>query len=216
MALYHRDRQGGSGQVVDVALYEAVFSLMESLVPEYDMKGIIRERTGSVLPGITPSNIYLTKDGKYIVLAGNGDNIFQRLLRLMGKEEWIGDERFKTNDKRSQHADMIDEVIGNWVKQYELKECLKMLSENGIPAGPIYNVKDMVEDPHYLEREMIVEMHHPDVGKMKVPGIVPKLSKTPGELKWLGPRIGEHNIEVLKEIGLSEEQIEQLKTRGII
>jgi len=217
MALYHRDVQGGgTGQEIDVALYEAVFSLMESLIPEFDKKGVIRERTGSVLPGIVPSNIYQTKDEKYIVLAANGDNIFQRLLKVMDRPDLVGDERFLTNDRRNQHVDMIDSMIAQWVNQFPLSECLDKLNINGIPAGSIYNAEDMMEDPHFLAREMIVEMTHPDVGSMKVPGIVPKLSKTPGEIKWLGPKMGEHNIEVLKDIGLTDEQIRLMGEKGII
>jgi crotonobetainyl-CoA:carnitine CoA-transferase CaiB-like acyl-CoA transferase len=217
MALYHRDtKEGGSGQEVDVALYEGIFSLMESLIPEYDKKGVIRERTGSTLPGIVPSNIYPSKDGKYVVLAANGDNIFQRLLKVMGRDELVGDERFLTNEGRCQHEAFIDALIQEWVGGQNLAQCLQLLNDNGIPVGPIYNAKDMIEDPHFGEREMIVEMDHPDVGTLRVPGIVPKLSKTPGELKWLGPAMGEHNIEVLKGIGLTDEQIEAMTSKGII
>ncbi|HWO77809.1 MAG TPA: CaiB/BaiF CoA-transferase family protein [Bacillus sp. (in: firmicutes)] len=216
MALYHRDVRNGGGQEIDVALYEAIFSLMESLVPEYDKKGVIRERTGSTFPGIVPTNVYKTKDDKYIVLAANGDKIFQRLLKVMGRDDLIGDERYLTNDGRVQHQDFIESMIEEWVGRNNLKECLDLLNENAIPAGTIYNAEDIVNDPHYQARDMIVEMEHEDVGKMKVPGIVPKLSKTPGQIKWLGPKIGEHNLEVLKEIGLTDEMIEDMSKRGVI
>jgi crotonobetainyl-CoA:carnitine CoA-transferase CaiB-like acyl-CoA transferase len=216
MALYHRDVKNGSGQEIDVALYEAIFSLMESLVPEYDKKGVIRERTGSVFPGIVPTNVYKTKDEKYVVLAANGDKIFQRLLKVMGKDELVGDERFLTNDLRVKHQEFIESMIEEWVGQKMLKECLDIFNEHAIPAGTIYNAEDIVHDPHYQAREMILEMEHEDIGKMKVPGIVPKLSKTPGQIKWLGPKIGEHNLEILKEIGLSDEVIEEMSNKGVI
>ncbi|MEH7223463.1 CaiB/BaiF CoA-transferase family protein [Bacillus sp. JJ1566] len=216
MALYHRDVKNGGGQEIDVALYEAIFSLMESLVPEYDKKGVIRERTGSIFPGIVPTNVYKTKDEKYVVLAANGDKIFQRLLKVLGRDELVGDERFLTNDLRVQHQEMIESMIAEWVGQKILKECLDIFNENAIPAGTIYNAEDIVNDPHYQARDMILEMEHEDIGKMKVPGIVPKLSKTPGQINWLGPKIGEHNVEVLKEIGISDAMIEEMSNKGVI
>lgn len=216
MSLYYRDVKKGGGQEIDVALYEAVFSLMESVVPEYGKKGIIRERTGSVFPGIVPTNIYETKDKKFIVLAANGDNIFQRLLKVMGKDELMGDERFLRNDDRVLHQELVESLIAEWVSQNELHPCLDVLNKNGIPAGTIYNAKDIVNDPHYQARDMILEMENDEVGKLKVPGIIPKLSKTPGQVKWLGPKLGEHNLEVLKEIGLTDEMIQEMSRKGVI
>jgi crotonobetainyl-CoA:carnitine CoA-transferase CaiB-like acyl-CoA transferase len=216
MALYHRDCRGGEGQQIDVALYEAVFSLMESMVPEYDKKGLVRERTGSILPGIAPSNVYPTKDGKYAVIAANGDAIVQRLLRLMGRGDLVDDERFVNNAARVKHMDFIDGLISAWTREYTLAECLDKLNENGVPAGPIYSIADIFEDAQYQAREMIVDVEHPEFGTLKVPGIVPKLSKTPGRIDWLGPTLGEHNREVLKDIGLSEEQIAKMADKGII
>ncbi len=216
IALYNRDVKKGGGQEVDVALYEAIFSLMESLIPEYDKKGVIRERTGSTLPGIVPSNVYKTKDEKYIMLGANGDKIFQRLLKAMGREDLLGDERFLSNDDRVRHQDMIERMIEDWVSQNMLDNCLDILNQHGIPAGTFYNAEDIVNDPHYQARDMILEMEHEDIGKMKVPGIVPKLSKTPGQVKWLGPKIGEHNMEVLKEIGLTDEMIQEMEKKGVI
>ncbi len=216
MALYHRDVNKGESQAVDIALYEAVFSLMESMVPEYDVAKVKRERTGATLPGIAPSNIYKTKDDNYVVLAANGDNIFQRLLKVINRDDLLGDERFLTNDGRVEHVDFIDQMIQEWTIHFPLKECVDLLNENGIPAGAIYTIEDIFEDPHYKARDMIVDVPHPELGSLKVPGIVPKLSKTPGQIKWLGPKIGEHNNQVLKEIGLTDEQIEQLYKKGII
>lgn len=216
MALYNRDLNDGEGQEIDVALYEAVFSLMESMVPEYDQKQVIRERTGSVLPGISPSNVYLTKDGKYAVIAANGDAIVQRLLKLMGREDLLNDVRFSSNEQRVKHMAFIDDLITEWSSALSLAECLDQLNAHGIPAGPIYSIEDIFADPQYKARDMILDVAHPEFGQLKVPGIVPKLSKTPGSVKWLGPKLGEHNVEVLKSIGLSAQQIERMAAEGVI
>lgn len=216
MALYHRDMQQGGGQEIDVALYEAVFSLMESMVPEYDQKQVIRERSGSVLPGIAPSNVYATKDGKYAVIAANGDAIVQRLLKLIGREDLINDARFSDNEQRVKHMLFIDDLITTWTMTMDLAECLDLLNSNGVPAGPIYSIQDIFDDPQYKAREMIIDVAHPEFGHLKVPGIIPKLSKTPGSVQWLGPKLGEHNLEVLKNIGLSEQQIAQMAAQGVI
>jgi crotonobetainyl-CoA:carnitine CoA-transferase CaiB-like acyl-CoA transferase len=216
MALYHRDVHQGGGQEIDVALYEAVFSLMESMVPEFDQKQVIRERSGSVLPGIAPSNVYPTRDGKYAVIAANGDAIVQRLLKLIGREDLKDDERFASNELRVKHMDFIDDLIGSWSRTLDLAECLDRLNGAGVPAGPIYSIEDIFKDAQYQAREMILDVAHPQFGTLKVPGIVPKLSKTPGSVQWLGPRLGEHNVEVLREIGLSDEQIAQMAAKGVI
>ncbi|MDM5334078.1 CaiB/BaiF CoA-transferase family protein [Ureibacillus composti] len=217
MALYHRDVQDGEGQSIDVSLYESIFSLMESMLPEYDAAGVKRERTGSSMPGIAPSNIYKSKDGKYVVIAGNGDNIFKRLLKVIGRDDLVGDERYATNEKRAANVEFIDEIIQDWTTQHSLTDCVDILNDNGIPAGAIYSIEDIVVDPQYQARNMIVEAPHPELGTLKVPGIIPKLSKTPGEIKWLGAKeIGAFNDEVLKEIGLTDEQIQQLVDKGII
>ena len=221
MALYHRDintknGQTGEGQVIDVALYEAVFSLMESMVPEYDQKQVIRERTGSVLQGIAPSNVYMTKEGKYAVIAANSDVIVQRLLKLMKRDDLLNDERFSSNEQRVRHMTFIDELIGAWSGTLSLAECLEQLNAHDIPAGPIYSIADIFSDPQYQARDMLLDISHPDFGQLKVPGIIPKLSKTPGAVNWLGPRLGEHNTEVLREIGLSDSQIRKMAEKGII
>ncbi|MDM5332780.1 CaiB/BaiF CoA-transferase family protein [Ureibacillus composti] len=217
MALRHRDQVSGEGQVVDVALYEAIFSLMESTVPEFDKFGVIRERTGSTLPGIAPSNIYLCKDGKYVVIGANGDGIFKRLMVAINREDVLENPLYETNDGRSQDAEYLDSVIGEWTKSLDIESALNILEENGIPAGSIFSVEDMFKDPHYQAREMIVDLDVEDLGKLKVPGIIPKLSKTPGQIRWAGPKLGEHTDEILKEkVGLTDEQIEKLKGLEVI
>ncbi|RXZ01714.1 carnitine dehydratase [Fictibacillus sp. S7] len=204
MAVYHRNITG-EGQYVDVALYEAVYSLMESAIPEYDQYGVIRERTGSTLPGITPSNTYMCKDGKYIVIGANGDGIFKRLMDAIGREDMRDQPQYATNFDRAQHADYLDKVIGGWTIQHELEDALKILDEHHIPAGSIYNVEDMFKDPHFNAREMICEMDVEGLGKLKVPGIVPKMSKTPGRINWAGPKLGEHTEEVLKKLEIAKQ-----------
>jgi crotonobetainyl-CoA:carnitine CoA-transferase CaiB-like acyl-CoA transferase len=216
MALYHRDVKGGPGQEVDVALSEAIFSLMESMVTEYDQKGIVRERSGSSLPGIVPSNAYPTKDGAFIVIAANGDAIVRRLLAAMDRKDLINDERWATNDVRVKHTDEIEGLISAWTSGLTLEDCLERLNVANVPATRIFNVADIVKDPQYLARDMILEMEHPELGMVKVPGIVPKLSQTPGSVEWLGPGMGEHNIEVLKNIGFTDSQIEAMRSKGIV
>ncbi len=216
MALRHRD-QSGEGQIVDVALYEAIFSLMESMIPEYDHSELIRERTGSTLPGITPSNIYLCKDEKYVVIGANGDSIFKRLCEAMKREDLGTDERFQSNKGRSEYADYLDGEIGKWTSQFVLSDVLARLDEFGIPSGPIYNVADMVKDQHFLARKMIEEVDVDGLGTLKMPGIIPKLSKTPGATEWAGPTLGKHNHEVFQHLlGLSEDEMNRLQDDGKI
>lgn len=202
MAVYHRDINGGQGQYIDVALYETIFSLMESMVPEYDRAGVVRERTGSTLPGIAPSNTYLTKDGKYVVIGGNGDGIFIRLMETVGRPELGTDERFSSNQKRSDHMEYLDGVIEEWTKGHDLKTVLEALDAAAVPAGPIYSIADIVEDMQFQMRGMIETMNVAGIGELKVPGIVPKLSETPGQIRWAGPKLGEHNDEIFGRYGL--------------
>lgn len=218
MAVYHRDVVGtGEGQVIDVALYESVFSLMESTLPEYDRAGVIRERTGSTLPGITPSNTYMCGDGKYIVIGANGDTIFKRLMVAMGREEIADDPRFENNTKRSEQAEYLDSIIEDWTKSMSFEDVMKHLDEAKVPAGAIYSIKDIVNDPHYHERKMIQEVKVDDLGILKMPGVVPKMSLTPGTIEWAGPKLGQHTEQVLSEnVHLSAEEIEILKLKGII
>ncbi len=216
MALYHRDVKGGEGQYIDVALYEAIFSLMESMVPEYDQFGYIRERSGNTLPGIAPSNIYLCKDGKYVAIGANGDSIFKRLTKAMDRED-LDCEEFAHNDGRAKKMEYLDKQIEAWTKTLDSKEVLKILDKHQIPSGPIYNIEDIFNDIHYKARNMIISKNIKGVGELKMPGIVPKFSKTPGVVKWSGGKLGEYNDEIYKNmLGFDDSKIEELKEKGII
>lgn len=204
MAVYHRDVNGGKGQFIDVALYETIFSLMESMVPEYHRAGVVRERTGSTLPGISPSNTYLTKDGKYVVIGGNGDGIFTRLMRTVERPEIANDARFSSNQKRSEHMELLDGFIEAWTKQHDLKDVLKQLDDAAVPAGPIYSIEDIFQDIQFQMRDMIETMKVDGIGELKAPGIVPKFSETPGQIRWAGPKLGEHNKEIFKRFGVKD------------
>ena len=216
MALRARDLRG-KGQVVDVALYEAVFSLLESTLPEYDVAGIIRERAGASLPGIAPSNTYRTGDGSYIVIGGNSDAIFKRLMRLIGRPELAENPRYWTNKERAEHAAELDALIEGWTQHYPLREILLRLKEAQIPAGPIYSIADIANDEQYRAREMILPAQIEGIGTVAMPGLVPKLSQTPGEIEWYGGALGTHNEEVYSELlSISPEEIERLARQGVI
>ncbi len=216
MALYNRDVKGGEGQYIDVALYEAIFSLMESMVPEYDQFKFIRERSGNTLPGIAPSNIYKCKDGKYVAIGANGDSIFKRLTKAMNRED-LDTEEFAHNDGRAKKMEYLDEQIEAWTKTMDMKDVLKILDEYQIPAGPIYNIEDIFNDIHYKARNMIESVKVEGVGELKVPGIMPKFSKTPGRIKWAGAKLGEHNEEIYKDmLGMSEEELKEMEERDIV
>ncbi len=216
MALYNRDVKGGEGQYIDVALYEAIFSLMESMVPEYDQFKFIRERSGNTLPGIAPSNIYRCKDGKYIAIGANGDSIFKRLTKAMNRED-LDTEEFAHNDGRAKKMEYLDEQIEAWTKTMDIKDVLKILDEYQIPAGPIYNIEDIFNDIHYKARNMIDSVKVEGLGELKVPGIMPKFSKTPGRIKWAGAKLGEHNKEIYKDmLGMSEEELKDMEEKGIV
>tara|TARA_R110002095_G_scaffold113855_2_gene99367 strand:+ start:1888 stop:3141 length:1254 start_codon:yes stop_codon:yes gene_type:complete len=214
LALQERNRSG-KGQEIDVALYESVFGMMESLVPEYDAFGYIRERAGSALPGITPSNSYPCNDGAYVLIAGNGDSIYKRLMNLIGRQDLADDPRFAQNDGRAQHAKLIDAAIGEWTLKHSRDEVIEALKAARVPAGYPYTAADIVQDPHYLARHMI-EQVQTFAGPLKVPGVLPKLSRTPGRIGAGGPQLGEHTEDVLAGLGLSEEQVRGLRERGVI
>jgi crotonobetainyl-CoA:carnitine CoA-transferase CaiB-like acyl-CoA transferase len=218
MAVHARDVLGkGEGQVVDVALYEAVFSLMESMVPEYDVAEIVRERTGAALPGITPSNSYRSGDGSYVAIGGNSDAIFKRLMKAIGHPELAEDPRYETNADRTERAEELDELIEKWTKQHTSEEAFHILEEAGVPVGPIYSVTDILEDPQYQEREMFLESEIDGIGPVKMPGLVPKLTATPGEIKWYGGSLGAHNEDVYSGLlGLPFEEVELLSEVGVI
>ncbi|MDN2675212.1 CaiB/BaiF CoA-transferase family protein [Janthinobacterium sp. SUN026] len=220
MALRHRDvtggRDGGEGQMVDVALYESVFNLMESLVPEYDQAGVVRERTGGSLPGIVPSNTYTTGDGENIVIAGNGDAIFKRLMLAMGRIDMAGDPQLARNDGRVARTQEIDDAIGAWCATHTIDSALDVLKAADVPAGKIYSVRDMLSDPQFLARDMFEQHHFADGTPVKLPAISPKLSATPGKTQWLGPTLGQHNDEVLASLGYDAAAIARLKTDGVV
>ena len=220
MALRHRDATGGrlhgEGQMVDVALYESVFNLMESLVPEYDHAGVVRERTGGALPGIVPSNTYTTGDGEHIVIAGNGDAIFKRLMLAMGRIDLAGDPGLARNDGRVPRTAEIDDAIQRWCATQTIDGALAILQAADVPAGKIYSVRDMMSDPQFLAREMFEQHRFADGTPVKLPAISPKLSATPGLTKWLGPALGEHTDAVLGELGYSAAQIAALRSDGVL
>lgn len=217
MAAYHRDGAGArTGQLVDVALYEAVFSLMESLVPEFDRFGHVRERTGNRLPGVTPSSTYACGDGQYVAIGANGDSIFTRFMMAIGRPDLAGDPRFQSNAGRAPHSDLLETAIEEWALSHTSADVLATCDEAGTPAGRIYSVADMVKDPQYLAREMIRTVALPD-GPVKMPGIVPKLSETPGDIGWAGPALGEHTAEVLQGLlGVSEAELADLRRRKVV
>jgi len=213
-AIHHR-AQSGKGQVIDVALYEAVFAMMESMLPEYGLGGFVRERTGASLPGIVPSNTYPCKDGKYVVIGANADSIFKRMMRAIGRPDLADDPSLATNDGRVKRTEELDRVIGDWTSRHTLDEALKVLDDAEVPSGRIYSIADIVADMHYQARGM-VERHKLGEHDLLLPGIVPKLSDTPGGTKWIGPRLGEHTSEVLSGLGFRDEEIAALKARGVV
>ncbi|MFY1666115.1 CaiB/BaiF CoA transferase family protein [Pseudomonas sp. Pseu.R1] len=206
----------GDGQIVDVSLVESVFNVMESLVPEYDMLGHVRERTGGALPGIAPSNTYPTAEGAFVVIAGNSDPIFKRLMHTIGRPDLAEAPEFAQNDGRAAQSDMLDAAISAWSSSLPIDDVLKALEQAEVPAGRIYNVADIVADPHYQAREMILDAQLPGGANVKMPGIVPKLSETPGSVNWQGPALGQHTDSVLGDLGLTAADIVQLKTDGVV
>ncbi|MBK9132798.1 MAG: CoA transferase [Betaproteobacteria bacterium] len=197
MALRHREVQGGEGQVVDVALYESVFNVMESLLPEYDAFGAVRGAAGSALPGIAPSNAYRCAGGAYVLVAGNGDSIFRRLMQAIGRDDLAADAGLVRNDQRAARVAEIDAAIEAWTSARPIDEVITKLEAAGVPVGRIYTVADIARDPQYLARGMVVQSADADGRPLKVPGIVPRLTATPGRLRTPAPRLGEHNDEVL-------------------
>jgi len=215
MALHERQRSG-LGQVIDVALYEAVFNCMESLLPEYSAFGAVRQAAGSALPGIAPSNAYRCLGDAYVLIAGNGDSIFKRLMHTIGRDDLGQDPELKDNSGRVKRVEEIDAAIGAWTQSRDIVDVLHSLDAAGVPAGRIYNVADIAADPHYQARGMIEQIQLDDGSSLSLPGIVPKLSRTPGGHVRNAPDIGQDTEAVLQEIGLSAEQIQALKARGIV
>jgi len=216
MALHHRNVNGGKGQVVDVALYEAVFNMMEGSLPEYDMFGIVRERTGSNLTGIVPSNTYLSRDRVHVVIGANGDSIFKRLMTLIGRDDLGNDPSLADNAGRAKRAEDLDRAIGEWTATLDADELLRRLNDAKVPNGKIYSIADIVRDPQFLAREMIREVRLPDGAPLKVPAVVPKLADTPGDIGAIGPKLGQHNDEVLGRLGYSPADIAGLRARKVV
>jgi len=206
----------GEGQVVDVSLVESVFNVMESLVPEYSMLGHVRERSGGALPGIAPSNTYPTGDGGYVVIAGNSDPIYVRLMQAIGRPDLAERPDLAQNDGRARHSDEIDAAIAAWTGSRGIDEVLAVLEAAEVPAGRIYSVADIVADPHYQARDMLLDTTLPDGATLQMPGIVPKLSATPGQVNWQGPALGQHTDALLTELGLSDADIQRLKDAGVV
>jgi crotonobetainyl-CoA:carnitine CoA-transferase CaiB-like acyl-CoA transferase len=215
MVALEQRRKTGEGQVVDVALYEAVFSVMESLLPEFDAFGVVRERTGSILPGIAPTSAYRCNDGSHVLIAGNGDSIFRRLAQAMGRDDLVNDAGLAHNDGRAQRQAWLDGEIEAWTSQRSADDVLAAMQKADVPASKIYTVRDIAADAHYAAREMIREVQTAS-GPLKVPGIVPKLSATPGRVEGGGPALGEHTDEVLRELGWNDAGIADLRARGVI
>ena len=215
MALHHRNANGGRGQYVDVALYEAVFNMMESTVPEFDVLGFRRERAGNALPGIVPSNTYPTRDGGYVIIGANNDSIFRRLMSAIGREDLATDPTLATNAGRVPRTAELDQAIGDWARGHDLDAVLAALERAEVPSGRVYDAEDILKDPHYAARRMIEQWQLPDGKPMKIPAVVPKLSETPGETRWLGPALGEHTAEILSGLGFSAEQQQDMKQRGV-
>ena len=214
LALQER-HQSGQGQIIDIALYEAVFNCMESLLPEYSAFGEVRQPGGSALPGIAPSNAYLCADGGYVLVAGNGDSIFKRLMGLIGRTDLANDSALENNDGRVARVAELDQAIGTWAKTKTTNQALQLLDSVAVPAGKIYTIADIANDPHYKARGNIQAIQMPDGSKLDVPGVIPNLSRTPGSIKTLAPNIGENTDEILRSIGLTEAQLASLKERGI-
>ena len=216
LALYHRKANGGAGQYIDVALYEAVFNMMESLLPEYDAFGVIRERTGSAIPGIAPTNAYPCKDDEYVLVAGNGDSIFKRLMEAIGRSDLANDPELAHNEGRVRRVEEIDAAIAAWTAPRTIDEILQVMTKAKVPAGRIYSAKDIAEDPHYAARGVIEEIVMREGRTLKVPGVVPKLSETPGSLRTTAPRLGEDTESVLRRLGYTASEIAAFRAEKVI
>ena len=216
MALHHRANTG-RGQMLDVALYESVLAVMENLVTEYDLTGYVRERSGSILPGIAPSNVYPCAEGEMILIGGNGDTVFARLAQTMGMPDLAKDPKFVDHASRGVNQGELDDIIAAWTQGFALPDLLALLEADGIPCGRVFRAPDMLENEQYKARETIVETDHPVFGKIKMQGAFPKMSETPGKVRWPGPTLGQHTDEVLTGLlGLDAETVTQLRAKGIV
>jgi formyl-CoA transferase len=216
LALYARDRTG-RGQVVDSAIYEAVLALMESVLPEWELAGYQRERTGSVLPGVSPSNVYPAADGSGVLIGANRDTVFARLAAAMGRPDLAADPRYATHTARGERQAEVDQLISDWTSTLDTEPLLDLLAEAGVPASRIYQSKDMFDDPHFRAREAIVRLTHDRLGPFPVQAVVPRLSDTPGSVRSLGPELGQHNEEIYGGLlGLTPARLAALRTEGIV
>ncbi|UNC16528.1 CoA transferase (plasmid) [Acidiphilium multivorum] len=216
MAIHARERTG-RGQVVDSAIYEAVLNMMESLVTEYDAAGYVRERTGPILPNVSPSNVFNTADGKLILIAANQDTVFRRLAEAMGRPELATGARYATHSARGANQAELDGLIGEWTRTMPLDDLEALLNDKGVPCGLIYKAEDMLRDPHFKAREAIVEVPHPEFGALKMQNVAPRLSATPGAVRHVGPELGQHNGEILGELlGIPAARQSELRAAGII
>lgn len=216
VALHQRGRTG-RGQVVDSAIYEAVLAMMESLLPEWQIAGYQRERTGTTLPNVSPSNVYPTADGEMVLIAANQDTVFRRLADAMGRPDLATDERFATHSARGQWMELLDGVIAEWSSTVKADDLLVLLHSKGVPAGRIYRAQDMFADPHFAAREAIVRLVHPDLGEFAMHNVAPKLSDTPGQVRHVGPELGQHNHEIYHGLlGLEDDTMSSLRSAGVI
>ena len=216
-ALYNRETNGGRGQMVDVAIYEAVLALMESTIPEYALAGHARGRTGTILPFVAPSNTYPTSEGDYVVIGANADTVFGRLAGAVGHPEWAESEKYATHHARGENQEELDGMISAWTTQRTAEEVLEAMKQAGVPAGKLFTAEDMLSDEQYAARNSIVEVEDPDIGAFPMQNVVPRLSETPGEVRWTGPKLGQHNEEVYEKVlGMDEEDLATLREGGII
>jgi len=216
MAMHHLKQNNGKGQFVDVSLCEAILGVMESMIPEYGMFGHIRERTGASMPGIAPSSTYRTADGKFIVIAANSDSIFKRFMLAIERPDLADDSELAQNDGRAARSEELDEAIEHWTRARDLKSALQILENAAVPASGINTAEDVYNDPHFRARGMIEEQQLADGTDISIPGVVPKLSESPGGTRWLGPQLGQHNNELLNGLGFTQSQIEELQRNGVI
>ena len=216
-ALYHRDARGGEGQLIDLALYEAPFRITSDLVAAFETRGAVRERIGNRNPTFTPAGTFETKDGRYVQIAAGGDNVFARLAEAMDHPEWITDARYATSAARNERADEMEQLVADWVAAHDFAEIEARLVERNVPAGGIYTARDIVADPHFMARDSFIRVPDDTAGNVAMPGVIPKLMGTPGEVRSAGPELGSHNNEIYGGLlGRSDQEIEQLESNGVI